>query len=68
MFFLALIKQQATSPDVAYVLTIERSFTLEVRITVFTAMSVSWLFIRQKGYFIPACDAFTYKTRKSFYY
>lgn len=53
MFFRILIKQQATSPDVAYVLTVERSFTLEVRIAVFTAMSQSWLFIRQKVYFYP---------------
>ena len=35
----------------AYVLTVERSFTLEVRIAVFTAMSHSWRFIRHNGYF-----------------
>jgi hypothetical protein len=53
---------------VAYVLTVERSFTLEVRIAVFTAMSVSWRVIRQKRIFNSACDAFTPKTRKSWKY
>jgi hypothetical protein len=65
MFFRPCKKQKATSPDVAYVLTVERSFTLEVRIAVFTAMSYSWLFIKQNGYFISACGAFTPKIRKS---
>jgi hypothetical protein len=43
-------KQQATSPDVACVRTVERSFTLQVRIAVFTALSFSWRLIRQNAF------------------
>jgi hypothetical protein len=50
---------------VAYVLTVERSFTLEVRIAVFTAMSNSWRFIRRNAYFRPAFGAFTNQIAKA---
>jgi hypothetical protein len=53
---------------VAYVLTVERSLTLEVRIAVFTAMSDSWRFIRQNPYFKPACGAFALGSCKNCMY